>query len=147
MSTRRDLADGLARAAYSLSAADARLRGRATREPGAISLTHARALKSLAENGPMTVGALAQRVETTGAAVTQLVTGLSRAGLVTRNRAQSGDRRVATVELTPAGLERHQTREKHLRRSMKELTADLDAAQVEAATTVILRLAALYDTL
>ena len=47
----------LARAAYTLSASDARLRGRATRDPQALSLTHARALKNLAECGPMTIGA------------------------------------------------------------------------------------------
>ena len=87
---RRAAIDELARAAYKLSAADARLRGRATREPTALSLTHARALKSLAESGPMTIGALAERVETTGAAVTQLVNGLVRAGLVTRERASTG---------------------------------------------------------
>ncbi|MER5407452.1 MFS transporter [Streptomyces sp. NPDC002769] len=45
----------LARAAYSLSAADARLRGRATRHQGALSLTHARALRVLAEQGPLSV--------------------------------------------------------------------------------------------
>ena len=52
----------LARAAYTLSASDARLRGRATRDPQALSLTHARALKNLAECGPMTIGVL-HRIE------------------------------------------------------------------------------------
>lgn len=139
--------DELARAAYKLSAADSRLRGRATREPGALSLTHARALKSLADSGPMTIGALAERVETTSAAVTQLVTGLEKAGLVTRERSVTGDRRIATVALTAAGRARHLERQTHLERSLDKALADLDAAQVESVSAVLLRLADLYDTL
>ena len=137
----------LARAAYTLSASDARLRGRATREPDALSLTHARALKSLAEFGPMTIGALAERVETTSAGVTQLVNGLERAGLVTRERAATGDRRVSTVSLTAAGRARHAERQTHLERSLDEALVDLDASEVQSVSTVLLRLAELYDTL
>ncbi|BBY29133.1 MarR family winged helix-turn-helix transcriptional regulator [Mycolicibacterium sediminis] len=136
----------LAGAAYALSAADARLRGRATRDPEALSLTHARALKSLAD-GPLTVGALAERVETTSAAVTQLVTGLERAGYVTRVRALSGDRRTATVALTSAGRARHAERQRHLDRALARITADLDLAQVRTAATVLTRLVHLYDEL
>jgi DNA-binding MarR family transcriptional regulator len=95
----------------------------------------------------MTIGALAERVETTGAAVTQLVDGLVRARLVTRERASTGDRRVATVTLTDAGRTRHLERQRHLERSLDDALADLDAARVETATTVLLRLADLYDTL
>lgn len=137
----------LARAAYRLSAADARLRGRATREPSALSLTHARALKSLAESGPMTVRALAEQVETTGAAVTQLVDGLARAGFVTRTRAATGDRRTATVSLTYAGRSRHVERQTHLEHALDEALADLDTTAVQTAGKVLLRLASLYDTL
>ena len=137
----------LAGAAYKLSAADARLRGRATREPDALSLTHARALKKLAEYGPMTIGALAERVETTSAAVTQLVNGLAKAGLVTRERAETGDRRVATVALTPAGHARHIERQTHLQRSLDEALTDLNATQLRTVATVLLRLADIYDTL
>ena len=137
----------LARAAYTLSASDARLRGRATRDPQALSLTHARALKNLAECGPMTIGALAERVETTSAAVTQLVNGLERAGFVTRERAETGDRRVATVSLTAAGRARHVERQSHLERSLDEALTDLDAAEVQSVAAVLRRLAELYDTL
>jgi MarR family transcriptional regulator, organic hydroperoxide resistance regulator len=143
---RVELIDELARAAYKLSAADSRLRGRATRHAGALSLTHARALKSLDENGPMTIGALALSVETTGPAVTQLVTGLEAAGFVTRTRGET-DRRVSTVSLTKAGRDRHRKRQRHLQHSLVELTEDLDAAGIETAATVLRRLADLYDTL
>ena len=143
----RAAVDELARAAYKLSAADARLRGRATRDPDALSLTHARALKSLAECGPLTIGALAERVETTSAAVTQLVNGLARAGLVTRERAETGDRRVATVSLTAVGHSRHIERQTHLDRSLDVALADLEDDQVQSVASVLLRLADLYDTL
>jgi MarR family transcriptional regulator, organic hydroperoxide resistance regulator len=139
--------DEIASAAYKLSASDARLRGRATRDPGALSLTHARALRSLAECGPLTIGALAERVETTSAAVTQLINGLEKAGLVTRERAETGDRRVATVALTAAGRARHIERQTHLERSLDEALADLDTGQLRSVATVLLRLTDLYDTL
>ena len=104
--TRDTALDQLARAAYSLSAADSRLRGRATRTPGALSLTHARALRVLAEEGPLPVGRLAAATETTGAATTQLVNGLAAAGYVTRER-PAADKRSVLVALTDAGHRRH----------------------------------------
>ncbi|MFC4080557.1 MarR family winged helix-turn-helix transcriptional regulator [Amycolatopsis samaneae] len=137
----------MARAAYRLSAADSRLRGRATRNTEALSLAHARALKSLAEHGPMTVKQLAEHVETTGAAVTQLVNGLVTAGYLTRERAGSGDRRTSIVTLTEAGLRRHEERDRVLAVSLRELTRDLDERAIDAAGTVLTRLASLYDRL
>ncbi|ANY05860.1 MarR family winged helix-turn-helix transcriptional regulator [Pseudonocardia sp. HH130630-07] len=137
----------LTRAAYRLSAADARLRGRATRRDEALSLTHARTLKVLAEHGPMTVGELAGHVETSAAAVTQLVHGLTTAGFVTRERTAAGDRRTSMVTLTGAGLHRHRERETALAARLGELLADLDGGSIDVAAAVLTRLAALYDEL
>jgi DNA-binding MarR family transcriptional regulator len=95
----------------------------------------------------MTIGALAERVETTSAAVTQLITGLEKAGLVTRERSETGDRRIATVALTDAGQARHDERQGHLERSLGTAVADLDENQVKTVSTVLLRLADLYDDL
>jgi DNA-binding MarR family transcriptional regulator len=95
----------------------------------------------------MTIDALAERVETTSAAVTQLVDGLVRASFVTRERAKTGDRRIATVSLTAAGRARHTERQTHLERSLDAALADLGAEQVQSVTAVLLRLADLYDTL
>jgi MarR family transcriptional regulator, organic hydroperoxide resistance regulator len=139
--------DQLARAAYRLSAADARLRGRATREVEALSLGNARALRSLAEMGPLSISQMADAVETTGAAVTQLVNGLARAGFVIRERAMTGDRRTATVTLTEKGRRRHEARNEHLARTLTEQLADFDTAEVSTAAEILRRLAALYDTL
>ncbi|KOU33966.1 MarR family winged helix-turn-helix transcriptional regulator [Streptomyces sp. WM6378] len=136
----------LARAAYSLSAADSRLRGRATRTPGALSLTHARALRILAEEGPLPIGRLAATTETTGAATTQLVNGLATAGYVTRER-PPGDKRSVLVALTPAGRHRHEERERSLADALNTALAPHDTEALHAATDILRHLAGIYDEL
>ncbi|MFD4660640.1 MarR family winged helix-turn-helix transcriptional regulator [Kitasatospora sp. NPDC058444] len=138
--------DRLARAAYRLSAADARLRGRATRTPGALSLTHARALRTLAEQGPLTISRLAAATETTGAATTQLVNGLVTAGYVTRTR-QPEDKRTVLVALTDTGRARHDQRQQALTEALHTDLNDYDDAALDRATEVLRRLSAVYDRL
>ncbi|MEZ0091938.1 MarR family winged helix-turn-helix transcriptional regulator [Streptacidiphilus sp. EB129] len=144
--TRDHALDQLARAAYSLSAADSRLRGRATRTPGALSLTHARALRVLAETGPLPIGHLAAATETTGAATTQLVNGLAAAGYVTRER-PAGDKRSVVVTLTDAGRHRHHERQAALTQALDTALAHHDALALDTATDVLRQLAAIYDRL
>ena len=138
--------DRLARAAYSLSAADSRLRGRATRIAGAISLTHARAMRALADQGPLTIAQLATATETTNAAATQLVNGLVRAGYVTRERS-ANDKRSVVVALTAAGLQRHRDRQTTLVRALQAAFAEDDSTALDAATDVLRRLVGIYDQL
>ncbi|MFI6041022.1 MarR family winged helix-turn-helix transcriptional regulator [Nocardia sp. NPDC051321] len=138
--------DQLARAAYRLSAADSRLRGRATRSPEALSLTHARALRVLADQGALTIGQLAAAAETTNAATTQLVNGLVAAGYVTRERS-SGDKRSALVTLTDAGRARCRERMNALSDNLNEELADQDNAALASATEVLNRLVGIYDRL
>ncbi|WP_329467014.1 MarR family winged helix-turn-helix transcriptional regulator [Streptomyces sp. NBC_01431] len=144
--TREQAVAELSRAAYSLSAADARLRGRATRNPGALSLTHARALRVLAEEGPLPVGRLAAATETTGAAATQLVNGLASAGYVTRERLP-GDKRSVVVALTAAGRHRHREREHALADALHTALTDHDTDALHAATDILRHLAHIYDEL
>lgn len=138
--------DQLARAAYSLSAADSRLRGRATRTRGALSLTHARALRVLADQGPLSIGRLAAGTETTGAATTQLVNGLAAAGYVTRER-PAGDKRSVVVALTDEGRRLHQERQSALTEALGAALADHRTADLDTATDVLRQLAAIYDRL
>ncbi|MFD8706058.1 MarR family transcriptional regulator [Kitasatospora sp. NPDC059648] len=138
--------DRLARAAYRLSAADARLRGRATRTPGALSLTHARALRTLAEQGPLTITQLAAGTETTGAATTQLVNGLVNAGYVTRTRPPE-DKRSVLVTLTDAGRDRHRQRQQALAEALHSDLDDYDEEALDRAAEVLHRLSAVYDRL
>jgi DNA-binding MarR family transcriptional regulator len=144
--TRDEALDQLARAAYSLSAADARLRGRATRTPGALSLTHARALRVLVETGPLSISQLAAATETTGPATTQLVNGLTTAGYVTRERPVN-DKRSVLVSLTDAGRRRHHERQAALTQALDTALAHHDAAAFNAATDVLRQLAVIYDQL
>ncbi|WP_034087154.1 MarR family winged helix-turn-helix transcriptional regulator [Streptacidiphilus albus] len=143
---RNQALDQLARAAYSLSAADSRLRGRATRTPGALSLTHARALRALADAGPLPIGRLAAATETTGAATTQLVNGLATAGYVTRER-PADDKRSVLVALTDAGRRRHQERQAALAQALDTALAHHDTTALDGATDVLRQLAAIYDQL
>jgi DNA-binding MarR family transcriptional regulator len=143
---REQATDRLAEAAYVLSAADSRLRGRATRTPGALSLPHARALRVLAEHGPLSISELTTYTETSGAAVTQLVNGLVDAGYVTRERRED-NRRVVTVTITATGRQRHEERQQVLVDAMAEQMNQLDAAQLEAAATIMRKLAIIYDRL
>ncbi|MEW2294738.1 MarR family transcriptional regulator [Streptomyces sp. NPDC006743] len=138
--------DRLTRAAYRLSAADARLRGRATRTPGALSLTHARALRVLAEQGPLTIRGLAEGTETTGAATTQLVNGLVAAGYVTRTRGRD-DKRSVLVTLTAAGRARHDQRQQALTEALHSALAACNAPALESAAEVLDHLSAIYDRL
>lgn len=138
--------NALSQATYSLTAADSRLRGRATRTPGAVSMAHARTLKVLAEEGDLSVKELAIRTETTAAGVTQLINGLEQTGYVERFRSDN-DRRSVTVRLTPTGLKRHQDREKQLRHILCETLSDFDAEQIEQSAEIIKRLIYVLDQL
>ncbi|MFF7702238.1 MarR family winged helix-turn-helix transcriptional regulator [Streptomyces lydicus] len=144
--TRDAALDQVARAAYSLSAADSRLRGRATRTPGALSLTHARALRVLADTGPLPIGQLAAATETTGAATTQLVNGLAAAGYVTRERPVD-DRRSVLVTLTDTGRRRHRERQTALAQALDTALAHHETTALDTATDVLRQLAAIYDQL
>ncbi|MEZ0110075.1 DNA-binding MarR family transcriptional regulator [Catenulispora sp. EB89] len=145
--TRDQALDVLARAAYSLSAADSRLRGRATRIPGALSLTHARALRALAEAGsPLSIRQLAAATETTDAATTQLVNGLVAADYVTRER-PAHDKRSVLVALTDTGRRRHDERQAILTKALDTAFAHHDTAALDAAVDVLRQLAAIYDRL
>ncbi|MEU4114945.1 MarR family transcriptional regulator [Kitasatospora sp. NPDC028055] len=138
--------DRLARAAYRLSAADSRLRGRATRTPGALSLTHARALRTLAEQGPLSITQLAAGTETTGPATTQLVNGLVNAGYVTRTRPPE-DKRSVLVALTEEGRARHEQRQAALAEALHADLDDYDEEALDRAAEVLRRLSAVYDRL
>lgn len=136
----------LSRAAYSLSASDGRLRGRATRVRGAVSMTHARALRVLAEQGPLSVRALAECAETTAPATTQLVNGLVDAGYVTRE-VDPANRRAVIVTITEAGLARHREREATIEAAFERELGHLGVAELAAAAEVMRRLAIVYDEL
>ncbi len=136
----------LARAAYQLSAADARLRGRATREAGALSMTHARILKLLDERGPLSVTELAEGTETSSGAVTQLLKGLVAAGYVEKNVADD-DRRRVEVTLTAVGQQRCRQREATIYEWMQTSFASYSEQELAAVAAILIQLGELYDRL
>ncbi|MEN2426446.1 MarR family winged helix-turn-helix transcriptional regulator [Chromobacterium vaccinii] len=136
----------LSRAAYSLSAADARLRGRATRQAGALSLSHARVLRILAEEGALPVARLAELTETTGAGVTQLVNGLSEQGYVEKAKSLA-DKRSVLVGLTELGLARHRERERLLAEVLERELRSMDDQALDAASEVLRALGGVYNQL
>ncbi|MCD4503116.1 MarR family winged helix-turn-helix transcriptional regulator [Chromobacterium piscinae] len=136
----------LSRAAYSLSAADARLRGRATRQAGALSLSHARVLRILAEEGALPVARLAELTETTGAGATQLVNGLSEQGYVEKAKSLA-DKRSVLVGLTELGLARHRERERLLAEVLERELRSMDDQALDAASEVLRALGGVYNQL
>lgn len=136
----------LVRAAYQLSAADARLRGRATREAGALSMTHARILKLLDERGSLSVTELAEGTETSSGAVTQLLKGLVAAGYVEKHVADD-DRRRVEVTLTSVGQERSRQREAMIHAWLQTSLASYSEQELTAVVTILTQLGELYDRL
>ncbi|MFT4053503.1 MAG: MarR family transcriptional regulator [Novosphingobium sp.] len=143
---RKEALDALARAVYKLSAADARMRGRSSRTADTLSLSQARALKVLAEQGAKSVGDLAIEVETTGAATTQLVNGLVAAGLVEK-RPSEHDKRAMVVSISVLGETLHRKRSDHIAHWMIENIGDYDPVVISQSTDIIIQLADLYDAL
>lgn len=139
--------EALQRAAYTLSAADARLRGRATRDGSALSFPQARALRALSRSGPLSVVQLAEAAETTGPAMTQLLNRLERDGFVTRRRNTAGDHRVVEVSLTEAGRRRDEERSQFLDDKMRLAFDGLADRELATAVEVLTRLSNLYDSL
>ncbi|MFI0156771.1 MarR family winged helix-turn-helix transcriptional regulator [Streptomyces lydicus] len=111
-----------------------------------ISLTHARALRVLADTGPLPIGQLAAATETTGAATTQLVNGLAAAGYVTRERPVD-DKRSVLVTLTDTGRRRHHERQTALAQALDTALAHYETTALDTATDVLRQLAAIYDQL
>ncbi|MGK4904337.1 MarR family winged helix-turn-helix transcriptional regulator [Streptomyces albus] len=127
----------------------ARRRGRAvawTRHPhpGALSPTHVRALRVLAEQGPLGVRRLAVGTKTSGAATARPVSGLVAAGYVTRIRGFE-DNGSVPVALTDAGRARHDERRLALTEALHTAPARLGAPAVDSAAEVLDHLSAVHD--
>lgn len=69
-----------------------------------LNLTDLRAASALAQDGPMTAGALQKRLRLTGGAATTAVDRLEKKGIATR-AIDPHDRRKVTVSINPAALQ------------------------------------------
>jgi DNA-binding MarR family transcriptional regulator len=93
-------------------------------EPRQLTTTQALALLTLADEGSLRLGALADRVATTDATASRTVDVLERAGFVRRVR-DPLDGRGVTVEVTPAGRGEVRRRRKRMAAMVGELLKGL----------------------
>jgi DNA-binding MarR family transcriptional regulator len=122
-----------------------RLRGRDT-HLGAGELSHAQCelLFELEERGELSAGELACAAQLTPATVTQMLDHLAAGGHVERARLER-DRRVVVSRLTPRGLQAIEAKRAKWQGRWEAALADVDAAELRAATHVLTRLRAVFD--
>ncbi len=114
-----------------------RLRGRDTHLPG-TELTHAQfeLLIELSDRGPLSAGELATAAQLAPATVTQMLDHLADTGHVERSRSES-DRRVVVSSLTTRGRREIEAKRERYRRLWEEALADLQPAELRAATRAL----------
>jgi DNA-binding MarR family transcriptional regulator len=122
-----------------------RLRGRDT-HLGVGELSHAQCelLFELEERGELSAGELAGAAQLTPATVTQMLDHLAVGGHVERARLER-DRRVVVSRLTPHGLQAIEAKRAKWQGRWETALADMDAAELRAATRVLTRLRAVFD--
>jgi Transcriptional regulators len=144
--TRAEALSRFNKAGYGLLNADSRLRGRATQIHGALSTSHARALKSLVDYGDLSVNQLAEYVENKAAAVTQLVNGMEKNGYVERIKTNQ-DRRVVTIRITARGLDVYRQYEMKLSQLQNAELERFSAEELNTAAEILNRMSSILDRL
>jgi MarR family transcriptional regulator, organic hydroperoxide resistance regulator len=134
----------LRRAVQLFNAAERRLRGRHQRTGGSLSYGHLRALFVLTAEDEVTAGRLAREAELNPASVTAMVDQLEGRGLVTRRRDEH-DRRVCWISLTDEGRSEVAETEARWSRRLAEAFADMPDEDLDTASRVIERLAAVFE--
>jgi DNA-binding MarR family transcriptional regulator len=122
-----------------------RLRGRDT-HLGGQQLSHAQfeLLGQLEEQGELSAGELAAAARLTPGTVTQMLDHLADCGHVERTRSET-DRRVVVSRLTPGGRRKLLAKREEWRGRWDEALADVPVEDLEVATRVLLRLAAMFE--
>ncbi len=122
-----------------------RLRGRDTHLPG-TELTHAQfeLLVELSDRGPLSAGELASAAQLAPATVTQMLDHLAETGHVERTRSER-DRRVVVSSLTASGRSEIEAKRERYRRLWREALADLEPAELRAATRALTRLRSVFE--
>jgi DNA-binding MarR family transcriptional regulator len=126
------------------SAAERRLRSRYQRSSESLSHGHLRALFVLMAEREATAGRLAREAELNPASVTAMVDQLEARGLVQRRR-DTHDRRVCWISLTDEGRSEVAEKEAGWSQRLAEVFTDTSDEDLETASRVIERLAAMFD--
>ncbi|TDE10989.1 MarR family transcriptional regulator [Jiangella asiatica] len=115
------------------------------REDDSLTLNQLSALGVLVRKGPMPVGELAACERVRPPSMTRTVSGLEELGLVVREP-EPGDRRIAVVRITEAGLARtaadRKRRDAWMNHRLRELSPD-ERERLRAALPVLEKLAGL----
>ena len=121
-----------------------RLRGRETHRPGELSYAQYGLLGALSDGEALSTRELALAADLSPATVTEMLDGLTSAGLVLRARSEE-DKRIVLTSLTERGhelvAERHARSEEHLRGAL----ADFSDQELRTAAAVLERLAEMLD--
>jgi MarR family transcriptional regulator, organic hydroperoxide resistance regulator len=122
-----------------------RLRGRDTHLGGQeLSYAQFELLGELEERGELSAGELAAAARLTPATVTQMLDHLAACGHVERTRSQT-DRRVVVSRLTPESRRTIQAKRNEWRSRWHQALADVPDEELQAATAVLERLAAMFE--
>jgi DNA-binding MarR family transcriptional regulator len=123
-----------------------RLRGRDTHLAG-TELSHAQfeLLLELHERGPLSAGELATAAQLSPATVTQMLEHLAVSGHVERVRLEC-DRRVVVSHLTDRGRREIEAKRARWQARWERALADVDVADLHAATGVLTRLRAVFES-
>ncbi len=142
---RAEQLDGLLEAMRSFWSAASALRGRETRQQGELSMAQVRLAAALYRNGPLTGARLAETVQCSAGAASEMLEQLERAGIVTRERSDS-DRRANTASLTEAGRQVVEQKIASIRERAEAALADCSDRELAVAAKVLSRLTAMLDT-
>ncbi len=120
-----------------------RLRGRDTHRHGEPSYAQYGLLFGLAEQGELSASELACLADVAPATATQMLDHLAAGGFVERTRGEH-DRRIVLVSLTERGRELVAARRKRYEALWTTQMADFSVAELECATAVLQRAAAVF---
>jgi DNA-binding MarR family transcriptional regulator len=138
--------DALREAVGRLLGAERRLRGRDHSRSGELTHAQLRSITALGREREMTAGQLAKSADLNPASVTAMLDHLEAAEIVQRERS-SDDRRVCKVSLTPKGWELFERKLAAWQSLWEDRLSDLSDDELEVATAVIERVAAIFDSL
>jgi DNA-binding MarR family transcriptional regulator len=122
-----------------------RLRGRDTHLcAGELSHAQFELLIELHERGELPAGELAVAAQLSPGTVTQMLDHLASSGHVERDRLAS-DRRVVLARLTDKGRREIEAKRERHKVRWEQALADMDAAELRAATRVLSRLSSVFE--
>jgi DNA-binding MarR family transcriptional regulator len=141
-----DAAEHVTRAFKRAMAAVRRLRGRETHRPGELTDAQYALLFCLRDQSQMSLRELADAADLSPASVTEMLEGLTVAGLVQRQRS-AHDRRVVFTSLTENGRRLVEERRARFEPRFRAALSDFSDADLAIAAAVLDRLRGLFEDL